>query len=175
MIWGGVGTNGQHAFHQLLHQGTHLIPADFIVAIDHHHQLSQHHDLLFANCLSQSQALMLGRDYAEIFADLITQQIPETMAKQSALHQVIPGNRPSNTLLLSKLTPYTLGALIALYEHKVFVQGAIWNINSFDQWGVELGKQLTTNILQTMRNNTAASTLDVSTRGLIKYYKASKP
>ncbi len=171
VIWGGVGTNGQHAFHQLLHQGTQLIPVDFIVAANGHHDLIEHHELLFANCLSQSQALMLGKDFASVTKELIAAGLSATDAKELAPHKVIPGNRPSNTILLSQLTPYSLGTLIALYEHKIFAQGAIWQINSFDQWGVELGKELTQPILQTLRNIEPAATHDASTHGLIFHYK----
>lgn len=171
VIWGGVGTNGQHAFHQLLHQGTPLIPADFIIAAAAQHDLDEHQDALFANCLSQSQALMLGKNLHEATAELIATGMSEAQAKQLAPHKVIPGNRPSNTLVLSRLSPFTLGALIALYEHKIFTQSVIWDINCFDQWGVELGKQFAQHILQDLEDDEASSKHDESTRGLIAAYK----
>lgn len=172
VIWGGVGTNGQHTFHQLLHQGTQLIPVDFIIALQHHHEFSHHHDALFANCLSQSHTLMMGKTYEEIYAELIASGVAITAAKLLAAHKTVPGNRPSNTILLSKLTPYTLGALIALYEHKIFTQSVIWDINGFDQWGVELGKQLATTILQDLPNKQVFKKYDSSTCGLIDYYRS---
>lgn len=142
IIWGAVGSNSQHSFHQLLHQGSHLIPADFIMPIKTHYPVGNHHHYLLTNCRSQTQALMQGKTIEEALAELRRTGISEEEALRLAPHKVIPGNRPTNTLFCDQLTPYTLGALIALYEHKVFVQGVIWNINSFDQWGIELGKQL---------------------------------
>lgn len=171
VIWGGVGTNGQHAFHQLLHQGTQLVPVDFIVAANNHHDLIEHHELLFANCLSQSQALMVGRNIEQVTKELIATGLSANDAAALAPHKVIPGNRPSNTILLSQLTPHSLGALIALYEHKIFAQGVIWQINNFDQWGVELGKALTQPILETLRNLNQTQSHDTSTHGLISFYK----
>lgn len=170
IIWGAAGTNGQHAFHQLLMQGTQMVPADFIVPLESHNPLGQHHLFLFANCLAQSQALMQGRSEAEIIKELIADGMDETAAKKLAPHKVVPGNIPSNTITMNKVTPETLGALIALYEHKVFVQGVIWGINSFDQWGVELGKQLTKNIIPTLQNGQDIEKFDVSTQGLIGSY-----
>lgn len=177
VIWGGAGTNGQHTFHQLLHQGTHFIPADFIIAREAHYSLQQHHTALFANCLSQSQALMFGKNYQEAYAELITAGYTEKDAKTLAPHKVVPGNRPSNTLVLPKLTPATFGALIALYEHKIFTQSVIWDINCFDQWGVELGKQMSQDILEDLENSKISHQYDASTRGLLEYfYKVkSKP
>lgn len=157
VIWGGVGCNGQHAYMQLLHQGTQIIPVDFLVAAEGHVDFAEHHRLLVASCLSQSKALMEG-----------------TLGVADDAKQCF-GNRPSNTLIFSKLTPKVLGSLIALYEHKVFVQGVIWEINSFDQWGVELGKSLIKQILPCLENslNTIeTSELDSSTIGLIKFFKA---
>lgn len=172
IIWGGEGTNGQHAFHQLLHQGNRLVPVDFIVAAHAHHTLQTHQDWLFANCLSQSQAMMFGKGKDEIVKELTTGGMGISEANSLAPHKVIVGNRPSNTILMKQLTPGTLGALIALYEHKVFCQGVIWGINSFDQWGVELGKQLSNDIFAQLageENRTAFQ--DSSTAGLIALYK----
>ena len=143
IIWGGVGTNGQHAFHQLLHQGTHIIPVDFIVALNAHHKLPHQQQLLYHNCLAQSQALMQGSTFDENLEALKhNNELSEDKKQQLAHHKVIPGNKPSNTLVMHELNPKTLGGLIALYEHKVFAQGIIWEINSFDQFGVELGKKM---------------------------------
>lgn len=149
IIWGGVGTNGQHAFHQLLMQGTQMVPVDFIIPLQSHNPIRNHHLLLYANCLAQSQALMCGRQTQEPYKE-------------------IPGNIPSNTIVMQKITPSSLGALIALYEHKVFVQGIIWQINSFDQWGVELGKHMTEKLILILQGSADGSELDSSTSGLIK-------
>jgi glucose-6-phosphate isomerase len=153
VLWGEPGTNGQHAFYQLLHQGTRLIPCDFLVAAEPRHSLPGHHDTLLANCFAQSEALAFGRPEAD------------------TPHRVFPGNRPSTTMLYRRLDPRTLGMLIALYEHKVFVQGAIWNVNSFDQWGVELGKQLARVIRPEIEASDEVSTHDSSTNGLINAVK----
>ncbi len=142
IVWGEPGTGGQHAFFQLLHQGTPLVPVDFIVAACGDHGLPEHHRLLVANCLAQSEALMLGRSERDLRDDLRRSGLASAAADALVPHRVVEGNRPSNTLMLDRLDAFTLGALIALYEHKVFVQGAIWGIDSFDQWGVELGKEL---------------------------------
>lgn len=170
IIWGGAGANGQHAYHQLLHQGTRLAPADFIIPLHTHNPVANHHAILFANCLSQTQALMQGKTYEEAFAELIAQGKSETEAKRLAPHKVIPGNKPSNTILFQKATPRAVGALLALYEHKVFAQGAIWQINSFDQWGVELGKQLGNQILGSLLGRDGVETFDSSTQGLIDLF-----
>lgn len=173
VIWGMVGSNGQHAFHQLLHQGTQLIPVDFILPLMSHHPLEDHHTLLVANCLSQSKALMLGKTKEEVKQEMLQQKMTETEINQVLPHKVLMGNRPSNTILIPKLTPYTLGALIALYEHKVFVQSIIWDINCFDQWGVELGKQLTGEIFAQLSSKKPVEKIDhdSSTQGLMNYYK----
>ena len=168
VIWGTTGSNGQHAFHQLLHQGTQLIPVDFIVAMQSHHALHEHHASLVANCLSQSQALMLGKTFDEVTAGLQGSDAWQTLL---AKHKTIPGNRPSNTITCDQLSPQRLGALLALYEHKIFSQGVIWGINSFDQWGVELGKQLAEPILADLTTKTATHQHDASTIGLIDYFK----
>ncbi|AFU99573.1 glucose-6-phosphate isomerase [Simiduia agarivorans] len=171
VIWGEVGTNGQHSFHQLLHQGTRLVPVDFIVALNSHNPLGDHHAQLFANCLSQSRALMLGKSAAQAAAEFEAMGYSPDQAEQLAHHKVMPGNRPSSTLVLEHLTPQTLGALIALYEHKIFVQSVIWGINAFDQWGVELGKQLCNEIHPVLVNKNTEADFDGSTNTLISIYK----
>ena len=171
VIWGGVGCNGQHAYHQLLHQGTQLIPADFIVPVVSYHPLADHHQWLYANCLSQSQALMSGKTRAEAEDELRAQGLAEDEVQRLAPHKVIPGNRPSNTLVMERVSPRRLGALVALYEHKVFVQSVIWGINAFDQWGVELGKELGKNVYQRLTGHEEAPAEDASTQGLIDYFR----
>lgn len=171
IIWGGAGTNGQHAYHQLLHQGTRLVPIDFIVPLKTHNPVADHHAQLFANCLSQSQALMVGKSLEQAEQELRDAGASEEQVATIAPHKVIPGNRPSNTLLTEQLTPFTTGSLIALYEHRTFVQGTIWGINSFDQWGVELGKVLGTDIYNRLVNETDNAALDASTQALIKAFK----
>lgn len=170
IIWGGAGANGQHAYHQLLHQGTRFSPADFIIPLQSHNPVAHHHDILFANCLSQTQALMQGKTEQEAKKELLDSGLSETEANKLAPHKAIQGNKPSNTLLFDRATPRTVGALIALYEHKVYVQGVIWNVNSFDQWGVELGKQLGNEILKKLLKKPSSSEFDTSTEGLINLY-----
>ncbi|GAA5190847.1 glucose-6-phosphate isomerase [Ferrimonas gelatinilytica] len=174
VIWGGEGTNGQHAYHQLLHQGTALIPADFILPLQSHNPLGRHHQMLAANCLAQTQALMQGKTLEEAKAELADRNLAPQALEQLARHKVMPGNRPSNTLLMDKLTPATLGALIALYEHRTFVQGAIWQINSFDQWGVELGKVLGNAVLDELEAEQAPLAQDASTNQLITLLRQGK-
>lgn len=152
IIFGEEGCNGQHAYHQLLHQGNQLIPADFIL-IANTNTREPHHDILVASGLSQAHALMRGKTYGEAYEELQRTNCPDKTAQKLALHRVIPGNKPSNIILLSELTPYSLGALLAIYEHKIFVSGVIWDINSFDQFGVELGKELLPNILNQIKND----------------------
>ncbi|TDT44587.1 glucose-6-phosphate isomerase [Halospina denitrificans] len=173
VIWGGAGANGQHAYHQLLHQGTRLVPVDFIMPLHSHNPLGDHHRLLFANCLSQSQALMRGKIDEEAFEEMRAEGMPEEKARELAPHKAIPGNKPSNTLLLDRVDPKGLGALIALYEHKVFVQGALWDIDSFDQWGVELGKQLGKTIEKRLEadGGQGEPREDSSTTGLIQLFR----
>ena len=171
VIWGEPGTNGQHAFYQLIHQGTHLIPADFIAPALSHNPLGQHHAILLANYFAQTEALMRGRTEVEVRAELAAQGMAPAAIDALAPHKVFPGNRPSNSLVYDKLTPATLGSLIALYEHKIFVQGIIWDINSFDQWGVELGKQLAGVILEELQHPESAASHDGSTRGLVDYFR----
>ncbi|MBE7373476.1 glucose-6-phosphate isomerase [Pseudomonas lopnurensis] len=171
VIWGGVGCNGQHAYHQLLHQGTPLIPADFIVPVVSHNPVADHQEWLYANCLSQSQALMLGKTREEAEAELRAKGLAEAEVLRLAPHKVIPGNRPSNTLVTESISPGRLGALIALYEHKVFVQGVIWGINSFDQWGVELGKELGKGVYGRLTSYDSPPAEDASTQGLIDFFR----
>jgi glucose-6-phosphate isomerase len=168
VVWGEPGTNGQHAFYQLLHQGTDVIPCDFLVAAEAHEDLGDHHLQLVANCLAQSEALMRGKTAEEARAELAAAGLDAAVVEALTPHKVFPGNRPSNTLLYRKLDPRTLGRLIALYEHKVFVQGRIWGINSFDQWGVELGKQLAGELLPVLKGKAAAEDRDGSTAGLLQ-------
>ena len=166
IVWGATGINGQHAFYQLLHQGTKMIPADFIVSVTPHTELQEHHDILIANFLAQTEALMRGRTREETQREMGAAQPGELVQ-----HRVFDGNHPSNAILLQKLTPHTLGMLIALYEHKIFVQGVIWNLNSYDQWGVELGKQLANRILPELHADAPVAGHDASTNALINYYR----
>jgi len=170
VIWGEPGTNGQHAFYQLIHQGTSVIPADFLIAANPHEQLPPHHEKLVANVVAQSEALMLGKSKAEVVAELTAQGLSKDQIKMLTPHKMFPGNRPSNTLMYPKLTPEVLGALVALYEHKVFVQGTIWNVNSYDQWGVELGKQLAKAVLPEVQDGATKGQHDASTLGLLAHY-----
>ncbi len=174
VIWGEPGTNGQHAFYQLIHQGTKLIPCDFLAPIDSHNPLGEHHPILLSNFFAQTEALMRGKTAGEARAELAAAGMNEEELQGLLPHKLFPGNKPTNSLLFQKLTPRTLGTLIALYEHKIFVQGIIWNINSFDQWGVELGKQLAKAILPELRDEHVVSSHDTSTNGLINYYKAHR-
>lgn len=171
VIWGEPGTNGQHAFYQLIHQGTRLVPVDFLIAAESHNPLGEHHRILLANFLAQGEALMRGKTIDEARAELVAQGLSGAALEKLLPHKLFPGNRPSNSILYRKLTPRTLGSLIALYEHKIFVQGIIWNINSFDQWGVELGKQLARAILPELERPDAVTGHDASTNSLIRYYK----
>lgn len=172
VIWGNVGTNGQHAYFQLLHQGSDITPIDFITALKPSHALPGHHAALLANCFAQSEALMLGKTADEVRAELQAQNMSAEEIDYQIPHRSFPGNRPSNTLLMNSLRPESLGALLALYEHKTFVQGAIWDVNSFDQWGVELGKVLARTIQAELEGG-AAHTHDSSTATLIKLAKAA--
>jgi len=171
IIWGEPGTNGQHAFYQLIHQGTKLVPCDFIAPAVSHNPTGNHHDILLANFFAQTEALMKGKTRDEVIEELILSGKSEKEIKKLAPFKVFPGNRPTNSILLKKITPRTLGSLIALYEHKIFVQGVIWNIFSFDQWGVELGKQLAGKILPELGHDDHVSTHDSSTNGLINAFK----
>ncbi len=171
VVWGDMGINAQHAFFQLLHQGTHLIPIDFIASLDKKPNAKGHHEILFSNVLAQAQAFMKGKSYEEAFGELLFKGLDKDEAKDLAHHRVFFGNRPSNILLLEKISPSNIGALVALYEHKVFVQGVIWDINSFDQWGVELGKELAVPILQELEGHKSNAYFDSSTKHLIELYK----
>ncbi len=172
VIWGEPGTNGQHAFFQLLHQGTEIVPIDFLVAATPNHADGRHHDLLLANCLAQGEALMRGRTRAEAEAITANQGASAEEAARLAPHKTFPGGRPSSTLMYAQLTPRALGRLIALYEHKVFVEAAIWDINPFDQWGVELGKELASRLAPIVADQSAdLSVLDPSTAGLIAHMR----
>jgi glucose-6-phosphate isomerase len=171
VIWGDVGTNGQHAYFQLLHQGTDVTPIDFIAALRPAHEFHNHHAALLANCFAQSEAFMKGKTADEVRADLAGQ--PADEIERLVPHKTFPGNRPSNTILMEYLTPATLGALIALYEHKVFVQGALWDVNSYDQWGVELGKVLAKKIEAELNGESQPAGHDSSTNGLIARAKAA--
>ncbi len=162
ILWGAPGTNGQHAFFQYLHQGTQFVPADFLAPLISHHPIGEHHTILLANCFAQTEALMRGRSEDEVH---------ESENQGQAAAKIVAGNKPSNTLLFTKLTPRVLGSLLAMYEHKVFAQGIVWNVNSFDQWGVELGKQLASGILKEIQDAGSTGPHDTSTKGLIAHYK----
>jgi glucose-6-phosphate isomerase len=172
ILWGEPGTNGQHAFYQLIHQGTKLIPCDFIGVAQSHNPIGDHHDKLLSNFFAQTEALMLGKTEAQVIAEFKNKGISESEYKAIVPYKVFEGNRPTNSILVKKLAPYTLGQLIAMYEHKIFVQGYIWNVFSFDQWGVELGKQLAKKILPELESAEEISSHDASTNGLINAYKS---
>jgi glucose-6-phosphate isomerase len=174
VIWGEPGTNGQHAFYQLIHQGTKLIPADFLASIETQNPLGEHHAILLSNFFAQTEALMRGKTESEVRTELTKQGITGPQQDKLVPHKIFTGNKPSNSILFQKLTPQTLGSLIALYEHKIFTQGIIWNINSFDQWGVELGKQLAKAILPELQKPGEISSHDSSTNGLINDFKARR-
>jgi len=178
IIWGEPGTNSQHSFFQLIHQGTKIIPADFLAPIrtqnpdvggEHNH----HHKILLSNFFAQTEALMRGKTKEEARKELESQGLKGDTLENLLPHKVFPGNRPTNSILFLQLTPKTLGRLIALYEHKIFVMGVIWNINSFDQWGVELGKQLAKAIQTELSDKSVVSSHDSSTNGLINYFKSN--
>jgi len=163
VIWGEPGTNGQHAFYQLIHQGTPMIPCDFIAPAISHNPMGEHHKILLSNFFAQTEALMNGKTKEQLQAeDVPAELIP---------FKEFEGNKPTNSFLITKITPFTLGEMIALYEHKIFVQGVIWNIYSFDQWGVELGKQLAKKILPELQNNEKVTSHDSSTNGLMNAFK----
>ena len=178
VIWGEAGTNGQHAFYQLIHQGTQVVPCDFLMPVHSHYAIGKHgyahHKILLANFLAQTQALMLGKTPDEARLELQEQGLTGTELENLLPHKVFEGNRPSTSILFDKLTPNTLGKLIALYEHKIFVQGIIWDINSYDQWGVEYGKQIAQEILPLLTSDGVVTSFDSSTNGLINYTKSHK-
>ena len=172
IIWGEPGTNGQHAFYQLIHQGTILIPCDFIAPAQSHNPLSDHHNKLLSNFFAQTEALAFGKTKEQVEAEFLSAGKTLADVKDIVPFKVFTGNKPTNSILLQKITPFTLGALIAMYEHKIFVQGVLFNIYSFDQWGVELGKQLANRILPELVNNEKVESHDSSTNGLINQFKA---
>jgi glucose-6-phosphate isomerase len=174
VIWGEPGTNGQHAFFQLLHQGTQLIPADFLAPVISQNPIGNHHAILLANFLAQSEALMRGKTLEEARAELQLAGMQGPELERLLPHKVFPGNRPTTTIMFTRLTPRVLGSLIAMYEHKIFVQGIIWAVNSFDQWGVELGKQLAKTILDEMRSAATPAGHDASTRGLMAFIRSQQ-
>ena len=174
IIWGEPGTNGQHAFYQLIHQGTPIIPCDFIAPAQTHNPISDHHEKLLSNFFAQTEALMNGKTKEEVEEELLKSGKNSEEIARLTPYKMFSGNRPTNSILIKKITPFSLGQLIAVYEHKIFVQGVIWNIFSFDQWGVELGKQLANNILPELKNDEKISGHDSSTNGLINAYKQMK-
>jgi len=174
IIWGEPGTNAQHSFFQLLHQGTRLIPADFIAPVNSHNKAGDHHKILLSNFFAQTEALMKGKNEYEVRKEMEKKGMNKSDIENILPHRVFPGNRPSNSILVEKFEPEILGSLIAMYEHNVFVQGVIWNINSFDQWGVELGKQLAKNILPQLQDEKEITDHDSSTNGLMNYFKRNK-
>ena len=171
VIWGEPGTNGQHAFYQLIHQGTKIIPADFLAPAISHNPIGEHHSILLSNFFAQTEALLNGKTKEEVIEELKRDGKGDDEIRKLYPHKVFEGNRPTNSILFSKLTPRVLGSLIAMYEHKIFVQGAIWNIFSFDQWGVELGKQLAKKILPELEDDKPVESHDSSTNGLINAFK----
>jgi len=171
VIFGAPGTNGQHAFYQLLHQGTRIIPADFIACCRSHHELPRHHAMLLANFFAQTQALAMGKTAAEVEVNLKAQGLDRAQIARALPHRVFPGDRPTTSILLPTLDPRALGALVAFYEHKTFVQSVIWNINAFDQWGVELGKELAGRLLPELEGDLPAAPRDASTNGLIAHFR----
>ncbi len=174
IIWGEPGTNGQHAFYQLIHQGTHLIPCDFIAPARSHNPIGDHHVKLLSNFFAQTEALMKGKSLAEVEAEMRKAGKSEDEIQRIAPHRVFEGNRPTNSILVKQITPYTLGQLVAMYEHKIAAQGIIWNIFSFDQWGVELGKVLANGILPELSGDARVESHDSSTNGLINAFKAMR-
>ena len=173
IVWGEPGTNGQHAFYQLIHQGTEIIPCDFIGFCKSHNPIGDHHQKLMANFFAQPEALMNGKSKEQVEEDLINSGMSKTEIDKLIPFKVFEGNRPTNSFLLNELDPYTLGSLIAAYEHKIFVQGVVWDINSYDQWGVELGKQLAGKILPELEANATTNNHDSSTNNLINYFNTN--
>lgn len=174
IVWGEPGTNGQHAFYQLLHQGTRLVPCDFIAPARSHNPIGDHHRILLANFFAQTEALMRGKTGDEVRSELRAVGLAPERIEMLVPHRTFPGNRPTNSILIDEMTPESLGMLIAMYEHKIFVQGVVWNVNSFDQWGVELGKQLANKILPELADGKTVKTHDTSTNALIAEYKTRR-
>ncbi len=174
IIWGEPGTNGQHAFYQLIHQGTKLIPCDFLAPVETKNPVGRHHPMLLSNFFAQTEALMLGKNEEEVRAELLEQGVDAEAIEALLPHKIFPGNKPTNSILFQKLTPRMLGSLIAMYEHKIFVQSVIWGVNAYDQWGVELGKQLARKILPELDDYEDVRSHDASTNGLINHFKAHR-
>ena len=174
IIWGEPGTNGQHAFYQLIHQGTKLIPCDFLAPVNSQNPTGDHHDILMSNFFAQTEALMKGKTKEEVLQELEASGMDPLEIKELLNHKIFEGNRPSNSIMFDKLTPRVLGSLLAMYEHKIYVQSVIWDVNAFDQWGVELGKQLAKSILPELKSEGVVESHDSSTNGLINYYKSNK-
>ena len=174
IIWGEPGTNGQHAFYQLIHQGTKLIPCDFLAPVQTQNPIGDHHEKLLANFFAQTEALMKGKTAIEAQSELIAAKLPDAEIESLTPHKVFSGNRPTNSIFFKKLTPATLGSLLAMYEQKIYVQSVIWDVNAFDQWGVELGKQLANKILPELKSADKITSHDASTNGLIAFYKRNK-
>ena len=174
VVWGEPGTNGQHAFYQLIHQGTRFIPCDFIASVHSHNPIGNHHELLLSNFFAQTEALMNGKNLDDVLEELKKSNLSEKQIKRLAPFKVFEGNRPTNSILMNQLTPFSLGYLTAFYEHKIFTQGIIWNIYSFDQWGVELGKQLANKIVKELDEKEKVTNHDSSTNGLINFYLSNK-
>jgi glucose-6-phosphate isomerase len=174
VLFGEAGTNGQHAFYQLIHQGTKLIPCDFIAPLESHNPIGEHHKILMSNYFAQTEALMLGKPFAAVRHEIVEKNpAMEKQADALAPHKVFTGSRPSNSLLVKRLTPRALGAIVAMYEHKIFTQGVVWGINSFDQWGVELGKVLASGILPQLKKGQSVTNHDASTNGLINMFNGN--
>jgi glucose-6-phosphate isomerase len=171
IIWGEPGTNGQHAFYQLIHQGTKMVPADFLAPAISHNPIGEHHNILLSNFFAQTEALLRGKTKKQVIEGLRKEGRGDAEIEKLYPHKLFEGNKPTNSILFRRLTPRVLGSLIAMYEHKIFVQGVIWNIFSFDQWGVELGKQLAKKILPELGNNKPVASHDSSTNGLINVFK----
>jgi len=174
IVWGEPGTNGQHAFYQLIHQGTKLIPCDFIASVNSHNPIGEHHEILLSNFFAQTEALMKGKTKKEAKLELENSGLREPQIDALLPHKVFEGNRPTNSIMVRKLTPRVLGNLTAMYEHKIYVQSLVWNVNAFDQWGVELGKQLAKTILPELKNEDVVVGHDGSTNGLINFYKQNR-
>jgi len=175
VLFGEIGIASQHAFYQLLHQGTKLVPADMLVPISNQRCIARHHRALMSNIFAQAEALMLGKNEEEVTAELKAEGMSAEEIEKLLPYKLFPGNRPTNTFVFYTLDPKTLGSLIAMYEHKIFVQGIIWNLNSFDQWGVELGKKLATEILTELNTGEEVDSHDSSTNGLVNYYLRTRP
>jgi glucose-6-phosphate isomerase len=174
VIWGEPGTNGQHAFYQLIHQGTKLIPADFLAPVESQNAIGDHHRILLSNFFAQTEALMRGKTEEEVRRELTAAGMSGDALERLVPHKQFAGNKPTNSIMFKRLTPATLGSLVVMYEHKIFTQGVVWNINSFDQWGVELGKQLAKAILPELGHDDPVSSHDASTNGLINHYKTTR-